>query len=67
MPMNKNVKIGDIIEVKYGTGTQKIVVDQVYSDEDIRGHDPDGHPIHTGLDELVRVHGNIADLEEDSF
>lgn len=65
--MNKDVKIGDMIEVEFGSGTTTMIVDQVVSDDDIRGHDKDGSERFTELGKIVARHGNIADSEPEDF
>lgn len=65
--MNQHVKIGDRIEVEFGSGTVMMVVNQVVSDDDIRGHDKDGSERFTDLGKIVAKHGNIADQEPDDL
>lgn len=62
-----NVKIGDKIEIEFGSGTTIMIVDQVVSDNDIRGHDKDGNERFTELSKIVAMHGNIADPESEDF
>ena len=62
-----NVKIGDKIEIEFGSGTTIIIVDKVVSDSDIRGQDKDGNETFTELSKIVARHGNIADPESEDF
>jgi len=65
--MNKQVKIGDKIEIEYGSGTTIIVVDEVVSDADIRGHDVDDNPRFTELSKIIAILGNIADPKSEDL
>lgn len=65
--MNKRVQIGDRVEVRFGSGTEVMIVDEVISDDDIRGYSEEVGRMFTGLDEIVAKHGNIMDAEPEDI
>ena len=65
--MDQHVKIGDKIEIEFGSGTTMMVVENVVSDADIRGYDKEGNERFTDISKIIAIHGNIADPDSEGI